>query len=80
MLYLYGIKPNKPKKLVATFETEPFMLSYISWATLKTNEDGTKKFEQGTPLVGCTSYEYSHHPLTDEDILQVPHSPSPSML
>ncbi len=80
MVYLYGIKANKPQKLVATFETEPFMLSYIGWATLKTAEDGTKKFEQGSPLVGCTSYEYSREPLTNEDVSQVPHSPSPSML
>ena len=80
MIYLYGIKSNNTKKLVATFDSEPFMLSYISWATLQTNDDGTKKFEQGSALVGCVSCEYTSEPVTNEDVSQVPHSPSPSML
>ena len=80
MHYLYGTKSGKPRKLVAIFDSEPLLLSYLHWATLKTNPDGTKKFEQGSPLVGYTGHEHSDRPLTDDDPNQVVHNPSPSML
>ena len=80
MLYVYGLKPGKARKLVATFNSEQQMLAYIRWATLQRNDDGTFKFEQGSPLVGCTGYEQSREPLTDDDAVGVPHNPTPSML
>ena len=80
MLYLYGLKPGGQRKLVATFDSEPFLLSYVSWATLKTNPDGTAKFEQGTPLTGYSRWEKSTTPLTDDNPTEVVHNPSPSML
>jgi hypothetical protein len=80
MLYVYGLKPGKAKKLAATFDSEQQMLSYVRWATLQKNADGTYKFEQGSPLVGCTGYEQSRTPLTEDDADQVPHNPTPSML
>jgi len=80
MHYVYGLKPGKPKKLAVTFDSAPQMLAYIRWATLQKNPDGTCKFEQGSPLVGCTGFEHSTTPLTDDDAEEVPHNPTPSML
>ena len=80
MYYLYGSKTSAPRKLVATFDSKPLLLSYLHWATLKTNPDGTKKFEQGSPLVGYTGYVYSAQPLTEDNPNEVVHNPSPSML
>jgi hypothetical protein len=57
MIYLYGLKAGVDRKLVATFDSEPLLLSYVRWATLKSDPNGTKKFEQGSPLVGFTGYE-----------------------
>jgi hypothetical protein len=78
--YLYGLKPGREKKLVATFDGEPQLLAYVRWATLQENADGTFKFEQGSPLVGYTRWEHSAAPLTEDDETSVPHSPTPSML
>jgi len=78
MHYLYGIKSGSPK-LVATFSSEQLLLSYVRWATLATNPDGSKKFEQKTPLTGSSNYTHSSQPLT-EDSLEVSHNPSPTML
>jgi hypothetical protein len=80
MHYLYGSKPSSQRKLVATFDSAPQLLAYVRWATLQDNLDGTRKFEQGSPLVGCTNYEHSEKPLSEEDATQVLHNPSPSML
>ena len=80
MHFLYGIKPGAAQKLVATFDSEPQLRAYVSWATLKRNDDGTFKFEQGSPLVGYDRYELSPSPLTADDPLTVPHNPTPSML
>jgi hypothetical protein len=80
MYYLYGSKPGAPRKLVATFDTEPQLLAYVGWATLQKNADGTAKFEQGSALASCHSWEKSSKPLTDDDAKQVVHNPSPSML
>lgn len=80
MYYLYGVKSGSQRKLVATFDAEPLLLSYVRWATLKSEASGQKKFEQGSPLVGYTDYEYSPQPLTEDDAQTVVHKPSPSML
>jgi len=79
MIYLYGVKAAG-RKLVATFDSEPLLESYVRWATLEHLPEGKRKFEQGSTLVGCTGYESSRTPLTDEDETAVPHNPSPSML
>jgi hypothetical protein len=78
--YLYGLKPGREKKLVATFDGEPQLLAYVRWATLQENADGTCKFEQGSPLVGYTKWEHSVTPSTADDAVDVPHNPTPSML
>lgn len=80
MQFLYASKRRTPRKLVATFDSEQQLLAYAGWATLKTNADGTAKFEQGSALAGYDRWESSAGPLTDEDAAQVLHNPSPSML
>jgi len=32
--YLYGLKDNAPRRLVATFGSEQQLLAYVHWATL----------------------------------------------
>jgi hypothetical protein len=80
MHYLYGSKPATAWRLVATFDSEEQLRAYVRWATLKRNEDGTCRFEQGSPLASYTHYVYTAAPLSQEDIAQVVHNPSPSML
>jgi hypothetical protein len=80
MYYLYASKPGVSRKLVATFDSEQQLKAYVGWATLKTNLDGTAKFEQGSALVGYQRWENSCTPLTSDDATQVQHNPSPSML
>ena len=64
---------------MATFDSEPLLLSYVRWATLR-RADGGSKFEQGSALAGYSGSEHSPQPLTDEDETAVVHNPSPSML
>jgi hypothetical protein len=81
MHYLYGSKPGEKIKLVATFESEPQLLAYTRWATLKTNSDGAGKFEQGSALAGgYVHWDHSPSPLTDDDPRDVIHNPTPNML
>lgn len=81
MHYLYGLKPGSPRKLVATFDTQPQLLAYVNWATLSRKPGGPSKFEQGSALAGgYQSWEQSDTPLTDDDPESVVHNPSPSML
>jgi len=80
MEYLYGSKPGVARRLVATFDSEPQLLAYVGWATLKKNADGTARFEQGSPLASYQTWEKSSKPLTDDDPAAVVHNPSPSML
>lgn len=80
MHYLYGIKADGTRRLVATFGSEQQLLAYVRWATLEEHSDGTRKFEQGSVLVGCQRYEASGEAPADEDGFNVPHNPSPSML
>ena len=80
MYYLYGSKPGLTKKLVATFDSEQQLLAYVRWATLQENPDKTRKFEQGSALVGYNRWEHSAAPLTDDDASETLHNPTPSML
>ncbi|HET6325698.1 MAG TPA: hypothetical protein VFG04_13545 [Planctomycetaceae bacterium] len=80
MHYLYASKSGVSRKLVATFDSEPQLLAYVGWATVKTNPDGTSKFEQGSALAGYQRWEKSATPLTAEDAAETLHNPSPSML
>lgn len=80
MMYLYGTKPNVSRKLVASFDSESQLRAYVGWSTLKINHDGTRRFEQGSELVGFTGFESSDRLLTDEDETQIPHNPTPTML
>jgi len=79
MYFLYGSKPGKPHKLVATFSGEQQLLAYTRWATLS-KQGEVCKFEQGSPLVGYHSWSYSAEPLTDDDPQNVVFNPTPSML
>ena len=79
MYYLYGSKRAAPGKLVATFDSEQQLRSYVRWATLG-RRDGTFKFEQGSSLVGCDGWTSAAEPLTDDDPAAVDHNPTPSML
>jgi hypothetical protein len=79
MYFLYGSKGAGPSKVVATFDSEQQLLAYVRWATLHENADGTFKFEQGSPLVGCDRWEYRREEAADGE-LDVPHNPTPSML
>jgi hypothetical protein len=78
--YLYASKSGVSRKLVATFDSEPQLLAYVGWATLRTNPDGTAKFEQGSALAGYQRWEQSGLPLTGEDATLALHNPSPNML
>jgi hypothetical protein len=80
MFFLYASKPGVDRKLVATFDSEQQLLAYVGWATLKTNPDGSSKFEQGSALAGYRRWEASSTPLGSDDPTQVLHNPSPSML
>jgi len=80
MHYLYGAKKDKPMRLVATFDGEQQLLSYVRWATLEDFGDGKGKFEQGSALAGCERWETSASPQGDDEPDSVPHNPSPTML
>jgi hypothetical protein len=80
MYFLYASKPGTPRKLVATFDSEQQLLAYVGWATLRKNDDGTARFEQGSALAGYRRSELSGTPLTGEDATEVVHNPSPNML
>lgn len=66
MYYLYGAKRDVPRKLVATFDSEQQLLAYVRWATLA-QQDGVRKFEQGSALAGYQEWSESPEPLTDDD-------------
>jgi hypothetical protein len=80
MRYLYGAKKGVSRKLVATFDSEQQLLSYVRWATLSETGPQAGKFEQGSALASYQSWEQSQEPLTDEDAEAVVHNPTPSML
>lgn len=79
MYFLYGSKPGVIRKLVATFDSEQQLLSYVRWATLS-EKAAVSKFEQGSALASFSGWTHSNQPLTEEDPTSVDHNPSPSML
>lgn len=80
MHYLYGLKKNGPKHLVATFGSEQQLLAYVRWATLQDFGNHRGKFEQGSALASYEAWEQSSEPLTEEDTTTALHNPTPSML
>lgn len=80
MHYLYASKRNVPRRLVATFDSEQQLLSYVRWATLQDLGQQRGKFEQGSALAGYDAWERSTAPLSEEDAAAVLHNPTPSML
>jgi hypothetical protein len=80
MHYLYGIKQDRPPRLVATFTSEQQLLAYVRWATLESHGQQRGKFEQGSVLASCDGWESSIEPLTEEDPGGLSHNPTPSML
>lgn len=80
MHYLHGSKAGRPRRLVATFDSEPQLFAYVHWATVQDLGGQRGKFEQGSALAGYNSWESSAEPLTDEDATQVVHNPTPNML
>ena len=80
MHYLYGSKKGVPRRLVATFGSQPQLHAYVRWATLQDLGNRQGKFEQGSPLAGYNAWEESAEPLTEEDETSVVHNPTPSML
>ena len=80
MFYLYGLKDNAPRRLVATFGSEQQLRAYVRWATLSGAGDKASQFEQGSALAGRSGWEYSEELLTDDDQESVTHNPTASML
>lgn len=80
MHFLYASKPRVTRKLVATFDTQPQLQSYVNWATLGQNDNGTYKFEQGSVLASYQNWEQSATPEAGDNVESVVHNPSPSML
>lgn len=79
MHYLYGSKRNVERKLLATFGSEQQLLAYVRWATLSSDQRGTK-FEQQSVLAGYDAWSQADELLTDDDPGKVAHNPSPTML
>jgi hypothetical protein len=80
MHYLYGTKRDGTRRLAATFDSEQQLLAYVRWATLENHGEQQGKFEQGSPLVSCVSWDQSSELDTPDDPESVPHNPTPSML
>jgi hypothetical protein len=80
MHYLYATKKGRPQRLVATFDSQQQLLAYVRWATLEEHGERKGKFEQGSALAGYEQWQNSAEPLTDEDMGEVVHNPTPSML
>jgi hypothetical protein len=82
MFFLYGSKRGQNQKLVATFDSEQQLRAYVGWATLRRNEDGSSKFEQGSVLAPYQRWNLARFPSTDTDPDPeiVTHNPSPTML
>ena len=80
MYYLYGLKDDAPRRLVATFRSEQQLLAYVRWATLSGSGGKGSKLEQRSALAGYSGFEFSEQLLTDDDEASVMHNPTPSML
>ena len=66
--------------MVATFDSEPQLLSYVRWATLASHGAQSGKFEQKSALASYEAWEQSTEPLNEDDEESVVHNPTPSML
>ena len=76
MHYLYASKREAPPRLVATFDSEQQLRSYVRWATLKDLGEGRGKFEQGSSLASYDQWQHSDVPLNDDDATaDVDHNP-----
>lgn len=73
MVYLYGLKSGR-RQLVATFDSDAQLRAYVNWCILRTNADGTSKFEQGSALATSQRWESSPEPINDDDPLTVTHN------
>jgi hypothetical protein len=80
MHFLYGSKRNVPRRLVATFDSEQQLLSYVRWATLEEHGERRGKFEQGSALAGYEAWDRATEPTADDDVDNAVHNPSPNML
>ena len=80
MHYLYGSKRGGPLKLVATFDGEQQLRSYVRWATVESHGPRHGKFEQGSALAGYDVWESSAQPLNEDDPQQALHAPTPNMM
>jgi len=80
MWCLYGLKPGQTQALVATFDSEQQLRAYVQWATLSVLPDGSRSFEQKTPLTGYRGFTYDEQRDLTRDEIDLPHNPSPSML
>jgi hypothetical protein len=80
MHYLYGLKHDRPPRLVATFASEQQLLAYVRWSTLESHGQQLGKFEQGSALASYDAWQSSGEPLTQENSSGVSHNPTPSML
>jgi hypothetical protein len=80
MHYLYGSKKNVSSRLVATFDSQQQLLSYVRWATLEDHGERRGKFEQGSALAGYEAWTNTTDPATEDDPETVVHNPTPSML
>ena len=80
MYYLYGKKRNGTIELVAKFGSEQQLLTYVRYATLRNNDDGTNTYEQKTPLTGCVGHAFSKEASMDDLQKDVPLNPTPTML
>jgi hypothetical protein len=66
--------------VVATFDTEQQLRTYVRWEKLSKDGDNRGTFEHGIALASCESWEKSSQQLTDEDAANFAHNPDPSML
>lgn len=80
MYYLYGSKRGVERRLLATFDSQEALLSYVRWSILETHGNHHAKFEQGSVLAGYDTWEDSPRSLTEENEDAVVHSPTPTML
>jgi hypothetical protein len=71
-------RPEMPRRLVAAFDSEQQLTSYVRWATV-CEHDVAHKSEKGSLLAGYQGYSHASETLTNDDAATVDHNPSPSM-
>ena len=79
MWNLYATNREGKRRQVAAFGSEQQLLAYVRWATLRTNADGTRQFEQKTPLTGSVRYDYMQA-APDSKYVDLSFNPTPGML